>query len=151
MRGLLGEPRRPRPRTVGLLQLVRKNRRRRRREDPARAGIDDLHEVRGADWLARRFAPEVVEPVRLHVPAKRYLCAVDPTYFGQLSEDSVRSLALQGGPMAADEVADFERLPFHAEAVRLRRLDEAAKDPAAETPALDHFMPYVAAVLGERR
>ncbi len=116
-------------------------------EDPARAGIDDLHEERGAAWLERRFGPEVVEPVRLHVPAKRYLCAVDATYFGKLSEDSIRSLALQGGPMTAAEVAEFETRPFYSQAVRLRRLDEAAKDPTAVTPTLDHFMRYVDEVL----
>lgn len=119
-------------------------------EDPAKAGIDDLHEARGADWLAHHFGPDVVEPVRLHVPAKRYLCAVDASYFGKLSEDSVRSLALQGGPMAPDEIAAFERLPHAEAAVRLRRLDEAAKDPAAVTPGLDHFMRYVDLVLAER-
>lgn len=112
-------------------------------EDPARAGVDDRHEELGAEWLTHRFGSEVVEPVRLHVPAKRFLCAVDASYFGKLSEDSVCSLALQGGPMSADEVGRFEKLPFSAEAVRLRRLDEAAKDPAAKTPELEHFMHFV--------
>lgn len=117
-------------------------------DDPARSGIDDLHEERGAEWLARRFGPEVVEPVRLHVPAKRYLCAVDAGYFSKLSEDSVRSLALQGGPMSKEEVAAFEKLPFAEAAVRLRKLDEAAKNPSAITPELGHFMRYVDAVVG---
>ena len=116
-------------------------------DDPAKDGVDDLHEVRGAEFLALHFGPEVVEPVRLHVPAKRYLCAVDPTYFSRLSEDSVRSLSLQGGPMTAAEVSEFERLPFASAAVRLRRLDEAAKDPHAETPPVTHFMPYVASCI----
>ena len=83
------------------------------------------------------------EPVRLHVAAKRYLCAVEPDYFGKLSADSVRSLGLQGGPMSADEISDFRRNPMHAEAVRLRRYDEAAKDPRAATPDFDHFLRYV--------
>jgi phosphonate degradation associated HDIG domain protein len=119
-------------------------------EDPARAGVDDRHEERGAEWLAGRFGPDVVEPVRLHVPAKRYLCATDASYFGRLAEDSVRSLSLQGGPMSTDEVARFEKLPFAAEAVRLRRLDEAAKDPAEATPDLEHFMRYVEDALTTR-
>src|SRR5262249_49953725 len=55
-------------------------------EDCARAGIDDAHEERGGRWLGRHFGPDVVEPVRLHVAAKRYLCASDPTYLGRLSE-----------------------------------------------------------------
>jgi phosphonate degradation associated HDIG domain protein len=113
-------------------------------EDPAGRGIDDVHEELGARWLADRFGPEVSEPVRLHVAAKRYLCAVEADYFGKLSPDSVRSLGLQGGPMSADEVEQFQRLPLYAEAVRLRRFDEAAKDPLATTPDFDHFLRHVA-------
>lgn len=116
-------------------------------EDPASAGIDDRHEELGAEWLDAHFGPEVAEPVRLHVPAKRYLCAVDREYFSLLSEDSVRSLALQGGPMSSDEVAAFEKHPYAEAAVRLRRFDEAAKDPSAITPQVDHFMRYVDLVL----
>lgn len=114
-------------------------------EDPAGRGIDDVHEELGAKWLADRFGPDVCEPVRLHVAAKRYLCATESDYFGKLSPDSVRSLELQGGPMSADEVEAFRKLPFYAEAVRLRRYDEAAKDPRAATPDFDHFLRHVAA------
>jgi len=114
-------------------------------EDPAGRGIDDVHEELGAAWLAERFGPEVSEPVRLHVAAKRYLCAVEPDYFAKLSPDSVRSLGLQGGPMSAGEIDDFRRHPLYAEAVRLRRYDEAAKDPRAKTPDFDHFLRHVAA------
>jgi phosphonate degradation associated HDIG domain protein len=114
-------------------------------EDPAGRGIDDVHEELGARWLAERFGPEVSEPVRLHVAAKRYLCAVETDYFAKLSPDSVRSLGLQGGPMTAGEIEDFRRHPLHAEAVRLRRYDEAAKDPRAKTPDFDHFLRHVAA------
>jgi [1-hydroxy-2-(trimethylamino)ethyl]phosphonate dioxygenase len=112
-------------------------------EDPAALGVDDLHEAKGAAWLETHFGPEVTEPVRLHVPAKRYLCATDPDYFGKLTEDSVRSLALQGGPMSADEVARFRQEPHHEAAVRLRQIDEAAKVPAMQTPAFEHFLGYV--------
>ena len=114
-------------------------------EDPAGRGIDDVHEELGARWLAKRFGPEVCEPVRLHVAAKRYLCAVEPDYFGKLSSDSVRSLGLQGGPMSADEIEAFRCLPQHEEAVRLRRYDEAAKDPRATTADFDHFLRHVEA------
>ncbi len=114
-------------------------------EDPAGRGIDDVHEELGAAWLAERFGPEVSEPVRLHVAAKRYLCAVEPDYSAKLSPDSVRSLGLQGGPMSAGEIDDFRRHPLYAEAVRLRRYDEAAKDPRAKTPDFDHFLRHVAA------
>ena len=84
------------------------------------------------------------EPVRLHVAAKRYLCAIESDYFDKLSPDSVRSLELQGGPMSAGEVEAFRRNPLHGEAVRLRRYDEAAKDPRASTPDFDHFLRHVA-------
>jgi phosphonate degradation associated HDIG domain protein len=116
-------------------------------ENPAAEGVDDRHEEMGAEWLARVFPPAVTEPIRLHVPAKRYLCAVDKGYFGKLSQDSVMSLALQGGVMSEEEVVAFERLPHFEEAVRLRRLDEAAKDPDAETPPFEHFLSHIDAVL----
>jgi phosphonate degradation associated HDIG domain protein len=120
-------------------------------EDGARAGIDDAHEERGAGWLARHFDPEVAEPVRLHVAAKRYLCATDPTYLGRLSEASLRSLRLQGGPFTPAESAEFRKHPHAEAAVRLRRLDEAAKTPGLRTPNLEHFRPYLEAVRAARR
>jgi phosphonate degradation associated HDIG domain protein len=112
-------------------------------ENPAGRGIDDVHEQLGADWLAKRFGPEVSEPVRLHVAAKRYLCIVEPDYFGKLAPDSVRSLELQGGLMSANEVEAFRANPLHGEAVRLRRFDDAAKDPRASTPDFDHYLRHV--------
>jgi len=108
-------------------------------EHPAAAGIDDRHEDIAARWLARFFGPEVVEPVRLHVAAKRYLCAVEKDYAGQLSGDSIESLALQGGPMSADEIRAFESEPYWREAVALRRIDEAAKDPDGPLPPFASF------------
>jgi len=113
-------------------------------DNPAARGIDDAHEEIGAAWLAERFTPEVSEPVRLHVAAKRYLCSVESDYFGKLSPDSVRSLELQGGLMSPDELEAFGRHPQHLEAVRLRRYDEQAKDPRAATPDFDHFLRHVA-------
>lgn len=117
-------------------------------ENPADAGIDDRHEDLGHAWLRDHFGPEVTEPVRLHVAAKRYLCAVEADYFAKLSPDSVKSLALQGGPMSAEEVAAFQALPHHREAVQLRRYDERAKVKGLETPPVAHFMPAVARCLG---
>ncbi len=113
-------------------------------DDPAATGIDDLHEERGHAFLARWFGPEVSEPVRLHVAAKRYLCGAEADYFAKLSPDSVRSLALQGGPMNAAELADFMAQPFAADAVTLRRFDEGAKVKGLETPPVAHFTPFVA-------
>jgi gamma-butyrobetaine dioxygenase len=77
--------------------------------------------------------------VRLHVPAKRYLCAVDAGYFGLLSTESVRTLSLQGGPMTTAEVAAFEALPFSRDAVAVRRWDDRAKDTVITPPRFAHF------------
>jgi len=116
-------------------------------DNPAEAGIDDRHEMLGHDFLVRYFGPEVTEPVRLHVAAKRYLCAVEPDYFGRLSPDSVLSLRLQGGPMTEAEVAEFRALPQAEAAVRLRRFDEAAKVKDLPTPGVEHFLPKLRACL----
>ena len=115
--------------------------------EPAARGIDDRHEDIGAGWLAKRFGPAVTEPVRLHVDAKRYLCAVEPGYFATLSPASVCSLALQGGPMDAREAEAFEAGAHFRAAVGLRRWDEGAKVPGAPTPSLDHFLAHIAACL----
>jgi phosphonate degradation associated HDIG domain protein len=112
-------------------------------ENPAADGIDDEHEEVGARFLESWFPPAVSAPVRLHVAAKRYLCGSDPSYFALLSPDSVRSLALQGGPMTAAEQDAFRALPFSAQAVQLRRFDEGAKDPDLVTPDIDFFLPAV--------
>jgi phosphonate degradation associated HDIG domain protein len=109
-------------------------------DSPAEAGVDDLHEQRGYEFLAAWFGPEVTEPVRLHVAAKRYLCATEADYFSQLSKDSVLSLSLQGGPMSAAEVAAFDALPQSGAAVKLRRFDEQAKVKNLETPGVEHFL-----------
>lgn len=102
-------------------------------------GTDDRHSDRGASWLAQWFGPEVTEPVRLHVDAKRYLCAVEPDYLGQLSPASVYTLGVQGGPMHGDELDSFEGNPFAAAACQVRRWDDRAKDPDAAAPPLAHF------------
>ncbi len=102
---------------------------------PTLQGHDDRHEAIAARALAPLFGPAVAEPVALHVQAKRYLVAAKPGYRERLSPDSVRSLALQGGPMNAADCAGFLRQPFSADAVRLRAWDEAAKQPAWLPPA----------------
>jgi len=116
-------------------------------ERAAERGVDARHEMLGADWLARHFGPEVSEPVRLHVAAKRYLCATDPGYFDRLSAASVRSLALQGGPMSPTEVAAFEADPFAMAAVRLRQWDEQGKVVGLRTPDAAHYRERIAAAL----
>lgn len=115
-------------------------------DDAPDQGIDDRHEVLGQRWLQDHFPPAVVEPVRLHVDAKRYLCAVEPGYLGHLSEPSRQSLALQGGPMNPDEVRAFEAGPHAAAAARLRRWDDLAKDPSMVTPPIEAFAAELDAV-----
>ena len=113
----------------------------------AERGIDDHHEVRAGDWLDQYFGEDVTGPVRFHVDAKRYLTATDPKYFTLLSQGSVRSLALQGGPFARDLAEGFIALPHAPAAVSLRRWDEAAKVPGKVAPGLEHFRRYMAASL----
>src|SRR5262249_29768275 len=116
-------------------------------EDPASEGIDDKHEELGEAWLARWFGPDVTEPVRLHVAAKRYLCAAEPNYFTKLSSDSVRSLALQRGRMSESEMAKYRANPHAKAATALRRFDEGAKVKCLETPPVEYFFPYINACL----
>ena len=115
--------------------------------DALMAGTDNRHSDTGADWLARWFGPEVTGPVRLHVAAKRYLCAVEPGYFGRLSEASIHTLRVQGGPMTPAEAAVFEADPQHTDAIRLRRWDERAKDPQLTPPRFAHYRPLLAGLL----
>ncbi|AXQ28925.1 HD domain-containing protein [Solimonas sp. K1W22B-7] len=108
-------------------------------------GIDDRHERRALPLLMRWFGPGVVEPVRLHVEAKRYLCTVEPRYMDELSAASLGSLALQGGVFRPEEAEAFIRQPHAGAAVRLRRYDDLAKDPRRATPGPAHFLRYLQA------
>lgn len=101
------------------------------------------HGEAGAGWLSQWFGEAVTEPVRLHVAAKRYLCAVDAGYLGVLSAESVRTLSLQGGPMTAAEASEFEALTYATDAVAVRRWDDQAKDPSADVPGFDHYRPLL--------
>lgn len=108
-------------------------------DDASDKGIDDVHEALAAKYLDTYFKPSVVEPVKLHVAAKRYLCATEAGYYDTLSTPSKTSLAFQGGIMTVTEVAEFELNPFYKDAVALRRWDDLAKDPTMETPTVDYF------------
>jgi [1-hydroxy-2-(trimethylamino)ethyl]phosphonate dioxygenase len=101
--------------------------------------LDAHHEETGARWLAQHFDASVSEPVRLHVAAKRYLCATDRDYLLRLSPASVHTLELQGGPMSRQELVRFEREPFSQQAVRLRRWDDQGKVAGLSTPALNDY------------
>ena len=108
---------------------------------------DKHHDEAGGEVLAPFFPPVIVECVRLHVSAKRYLCATDPTYFGRLSPASVHTLSLQGGPMSAEEVAEFRSNPFHDEAVRVRIWDEGGKIADMKTRAFRDYVPLLERVV----
>lgn len=95
--------------------------------DALENGIDNYHESAGAAFLAPYFPASVTEPIRLHVAAKKYLCAVDKSYLGRLSAASIQSLEVQGGPMTATEVAEFESNPYHQSAVKARLYDDDGK------------------------
>lgn len=112
-------------------------------EDIADQGIDGRHEEVGAEALRDYFVAEVVEPLRLHVAAKRYLCAVDAAYFATISPASRQSLELQGGPFTPAEVHAFEQNPYFARAVKLRHYDEAGKVPGMATPPIEYYRPYL--------
>ncbi|VTU45895.1 MULTISPECIES: phosphonate degradation HD-domain oxygenase [unclassified Variovorax] len=113
---------------------------------PAPPARDDLHQYIALPFLRHLLPAAVLEPIGLHVDAKRYLCAVDPGYHGTLSPASQRSLELQGGVYSAEEAVRFIEKPFAAEAVRLRRYDDGAKVPRRPTPELPHFIRTLARV-----
>jgi len=121
------------------------------REDLANRAVDGHHEEAGCAWLAQHFGPEVTEPIRLHVAAKRYLCAVSPSYLERLSPASRKSLSLQGGAMSPQECAEFESNPAHGDALQLRRYDDAAKVPGLEVPGLEHYRERLLKMNGEFR
>src|SRR5215471_11075643 len=103
-------------------------------EEIADRGVDGRHELIGAKWLARQFPPAVTDPIRLHVAAKRYFCSIDAEYQLKLSAASIQSLVLQGGPMNADEVREFESSAYAGMGARLRRWDDMAKVVGRKTP-----------------
>ena len=115
----------------------------------AREGLALPSDLTDGEWavLEPFFPPAVIEPVRLHVATKRYLCATDPDYFSCLSEASVHTLRLQGGPMSPAETADFENNAYRDEAVRVRIWDDEAKVPGKQTPPFEHYAPLLRRVV----
>ena len=113
-------------------------------ETPTARGIDDQHQYFAVPFLRGLFPAAVIEPIRLHVDAKRALCALEPDYHAGLSEDSKRSLALQGGVFGPGEAQAFAARPHAREAMRLRRWDDRAKQAGLPTPPLSHFLEIAA-------
>jgi phosphonate degradation associated HDIG domain protein len=105
--------------------------------------LDRFHEEAGADVLAEFFPSVITDCVRYHVAAKRYLCATRPEYYQRLSKASIHSLNLQGGPMDAAEISEFEKNPNLAKIIKIRHLDDAGKRADMQTPDFWHFAPMV--------
>jgi phosphonate degradation associated HDIG domain protein len=109
-------------------------------DTPTLRGKDDRHQFHGARVLKAMFPEAVRHAVLLHVDAKRYLCATEPGYWERLSQDSKRSLELQGGKFSAGEAAKFIARPHAADALRLRRWDDGAKVAGVPTPGLERYL-----------
>lgn len=110
---------------------------------------DRCHEHAGHVFLRSRFGAAVSEPVRLHVGAKRYLCSVDAAYYDGLSEASKRSLALQGGPLSANEAAEWEKQPYASVAAQMRRWEDEGKRLWESGKLTEAMLPSRDALLGE--
>lgn len=104
---------------------------------------DRYHEEAGATLLKPWFPELVIDCIRFHVPAKRYLCLIDPAYHDALSDASIHSLKLQGGPMNREEAAQFERHTHVDAIVKIRRYDDRAKIPNHPVPEFQHYVPLV--------
>ena len=101
--------------------------------------VDRYHEQAGAEVLAGLFPELVIDCIRHHVAAKRYLCAVSPEYFNQLSDASVHSLQLQGGPMDNVEAGEFKKSENLHRIVKVRQYDDAGKDPNLKTRPFSYY------------
>ncbi|NEZ67208.1 HD domain-containing protein [Leptolyngbyaceae cyanobacterium CCMR0082] len=112
-------------------------------DNPAVRGVDDCHESRAIPVLEPLFPETVTTPIRLHVAAKRYLCAIDENYWASLSPASKLSLELQGGIFSQSMAQAFIDQPNAESAVKLRRWDDLAKIKNLKTPDLDHFQPIL--------
>ncbi|MBW9103313.1 phosphonate degradation HD-domain oxygenase [Paraburkholderia phenoliruptrix] len=121
----------------------------RKGDTPTERGVDDLHQYFALPFLRAVLPDAVLEPIRLHVDAKRCLCAIDDTYIRQLSADSLRSLALQGGVFSRDEADAFLQQAYAHDALRLRKWDDEAKQPDRATRDLSHYLGVVERVMSK--
>ena len=115
--------------------------------DALQNGIDNCHEDAGANLLDHYYPKSVTDPIRLHVAAKKYLCAKDPEYFNRLSPASVQSLEVQGGPMTKDEIEAFESNPYYREAVKLRHYDDDGKVAGLDIQPIHHYQSLLKTLL----
>ena len=110
-------------------------------------GVDNYHEEAGANALQKFFGEEIIGAIRLHVAAKRYLCAATPAYYDKLSPASVTTLEVQGGPMNEQEMAEFRTLAGHRMALKVRVYDDLGKEPQMQRPELEHYIPKLKACM----
>ena len=120
-------------------------------DTPSLRGIDDTHQYFALPFLRGLFPDALLDSIKLHVDAKRYLCQANPAYFAKLSDDSKRSLVLQGGVFGAEQAAAFIAQPGARDAVMLRQWDDLAKQAELPTPSLAHFMTRAARCALPRR
>lgn len=106
------------------------------------------HDRVARQWLTPRFGERVGWLAGAHVAAKRYLVATDPGYATTLSDVSVDSLHHQGG---AGVDGDYVTHPWWADALRLRRYDDAAKDPRGKGLSVDEVLTVAQRVLRAAR
>lgn len=109
---------------------------------------DDCHERIGSKWLSAWFPEAVTEPVRLHVDAKRALCASSDGYYNRLSPASKHSLSLQGGVFDDSELKEFLDRPYAKNAMQLRAWDDLAKSAGIKTPPLRHYLKLLGDIRG---
>ena len=109
-------------------------------DTPTLRGVDDTHQYYALPFLRGLFPDEVLDAIKLHVDAKRYLCHANPNYYAKLSDDSKRSLALQGGVFDEPQAAEFIAQQGARDAVLLRQWDDLAKQADLPTPPLAHFI-----------
>ncbi|MBS74553.1 MULTISPECIES: phosphohydrolase [Burkholderiales] len=112
---------------------------------------DDLHQYVALPFLRPVLPSAVVDPIGLHVEAKRCLCAIDPTYRAKLSPLSIHTLKLQGGIYTKEEADSFQHRPFALDAMRLRRWDDAAKVPGVKTPPFEHYFSMLSKIYAQHR
>ncbi|WP_085907118.1 (R)-1-hydroxy-2-trimethylaminoethylphosphonate oxygenase [Kiloniella majae] len=116
-------------------------------DDALEKGINNHHDEAGAAVLEKFFPPVITECVRQHVAAKRYLCAKDEAYFSRLSDASIHTLNLQGGPMSEAEMQELEQNPHLKEIIQVRYWDDEGKDPAVTTPPYEYYAPILQRVV----
>ena len=106
-------------------------------------GRDNFHEIVGALALENWFDEEIVGAIRLHVDAKRYLCAATPKYMTKLSAASITTLGVQGGPMNREEMVEFRELIGYKMALQIRIYDDLGKEPRMLRPELPYYVPML--------